>query len=365
MSTLPVEDLDTPAVLIDLDRLQRNVERMAASAAGAGVRLRPHAKTHKIPEIGRLQMRAGARGLTLAKIGEAEVFADSGFTDLFLAYPIVGSEKALRLLALADRLRLAVGADSVEGVRPLGETFHAAGRSLDVLVEIDTGLHRTGVAPERAAEVSARIAELPGLTIRGIFTHAGHAYGGATPAEVAAIGSGEGERMVAAAEAIRSAGLPVEEVSVGSTPSARSAMQVAGVTECRPGTYVFNDASQVSLGICSLEDCAMTVLATVVSVPAPDRAIVDAGSKTLSSDPLRPRPVGHGFLIGRSSRVDRLSEEHGVIRVDPGEAFHVGERVRIVPNHACVVTNLHDRVFAIRSERVEAQWRVAARGRVT
>lgn len=142
-------------------------------------------------------------------------------------------------------------------------------------------------------------------------------------------------------------------------------MRVPGVTECRPGNYVYNDASQVALGTCRLEDCAMTVVATVVSVPAPDRAVLDAGSKTLSSDPLRPRSGGHGFLLGHASRIDRLSEEHGVVRIEPGESFRVGERVRVVPNHACVVSNLHDRVFAVREGRVEAEWRVAARGRVT
>jgi D-serine deaminase-like pyridoxal phosphate-dependent protein len=170
--------------------------------------------------------------------------------------------------------------------------------------------------------------------------------------------------MARAAEAVRGLGIPIEEVSVGSTPSARHALAVAGVTECRPGNYVFHDASQVSLGTCGLEDCALTILATVVSVPAPDRAVVDAGSKTLSSDPLRPRIGGHGFVLGRASRLSRLSEEHGVIDVVPGESFRVGERVRILPNHACVVSNLHDRLLGVRDGRVETEIAVAARGRV-
>jgi D-serine deaminase-like pyridoxal phosphate-dependent protein len=174
----------------------------------------------------------------------------------------------------------------------------------------------------------------------------------------------EGERLAGAAAELRAAGLPVEEVSVGSTPTAARSMRVEGVTECRPGNYVFHDASQVALGTCRLEDCALTIVATVVSVPAPDRAVVDAGSKTLSSDPLRPVPGGYGQVLGRSSRIEKLSEEHGVIAVLEGEAFRVGERVRILPNHACVVANLHDRLIGVSGGRVEAVLDVAARGRV-
>ncbi len=359
-----IDELDTPAVLIDMDVLERNVARMAEAARGRGVKLRPHGKTHKIVEIARLQRAAGAVGMTLAKVGEAEVFADAGIGDVFLAYPIVGATKALRLLALADRIRIAVGVDSVEGAQSLAWPFRAAGRALDVMLKVDVGLHRVGVAPERAAALARRIAEMPGLRLRGVFTHGGHSYGGETPDAVAAIGGDEGRILAETADAIRGTGIAVEEVSVGSTPSARSAMAAAGVTECRPGNYVFHDASQVSLGTCGIEDCAMTVVATVVSVPAADRAVLDAGSKTLSSDPLRPRPGGHGFVLGRASRLRALSEEHGVVAIAAGESFRVGERVRVLPNHACVVSNLHDRLWAVRGESVVGELAVAARGRV-
>lgn len=359
-----LNDLSTPAVLVDLDVLERNIARMAERAQQHGVRLRPHGKTHKIVAIARLQQAAGAVGLSVAKTSEAEVFADAGFDDLFVAFPVVGQDKGRRLLRLADRIRLAVGSDSVEGARTLAEPFAAASRVLDVMLKVDVGYHRVGVEPDRAPAVAAQIAELPGLRLRGIFTHAGHAYLGETPEAVEAVASHEGRTLALAAERIRAAGLPVGEVSVGSTPTARHAMTVTGVTECRPGNYVFNDASQVALGSCRLEDCAMTVLATVVSVPAPGRAVVDAGSKTLSSDPLRPRAGGHGRILGHLSRLEKLSEEHGVIAVDPGEVFRVGERVRILPNHACVVTNLHDRLWGVRGEQVEDELTVAARGRV-
>jgi D-serine deaminase-like pyridoxal phosphate-dependent protein len=359
-----LEDLETPSVVVDLDVLEKNIQRMAARARETGVRLRPHAKTHKIPEIGRLQLAAGASGISLAKTGEAEVFAAAGFDDLFLAYPVVGAEKARRLLALSDRVRLAVGTDSVEGASSVGAAFHAAGRRLDVLLKVDCGYHRVGVSAERAVEAAREIAELPGISLRGVFTHAGHAYLATTRAEVEAIARQEGEILAAAAGAVRAAGLPVEEVSVGSTPTARAAMAVGGVSECRPGNYVYHDASQVSLATCGIEDCAMTVLATVVSVPAADRAVLDCGSKTISSDPLRPRPGGHGWIPGRRSRIEKLSEEHGVVRVEPGESFRVGEKVRVLPNHACVVSNLHDRVVLARGDRVEEEWAVAARGKV-
>ena len=357
-----IEDLPTPAVLIDLDILGRNIASMQAQAREAGVSLRPHAKTHKSPEVGRLQLQAGARGLTLAKVSEAEVFAREGFDDIFLGYPIYGADKAARLLALSDRVRLAVGADSEEGARSLGEVFHAAGKRLGVLLKIDSGFRRVGVAPERAAEMAVRIAGLRGIEFRGLFTHGGHGYGGQTPEEVAATGRAEGRTVVEAAQAVRAAGLPVAEVSLGSTPTVRAAIGEAGVTECRPGTYVYQDFSQVSLGTCGLEDCAMTILATVVSVPAADRAVVDAGSKTLSNDPLRPRLGGHGLVVGRRSRLSRLSEEHGVIQVEEGESFRIGERIRILPNHACIVSNLHDRLVAVRGDRIEGQITVAARG---
>jgi D-serine deaminase-like pyridoxal phosphate-dependent protein len=359
-----IDGLETPAVLIDLDVVDRNVAAMAARARSHGVRLRPHAKTHKLPEIARLQLAAGAAGLAVAKTGEAEVFAGAGFDDLFVAYPVVGADKGRRLMELSDRVRLAVGVDSEEGARTLSEVFGPARRTLDVVLKVDVGLHRAGVAPEAAVEVARRIVALPALRLRGVFTHAGQAYLEETVQGVAEVGRHEGRTLAAVGQALREAGMPIEEVSVGSTPTAPHAMAEPGVTECRPGNYVYHDASQVGLGSCAIEDCAMTVLATVVSVPAPDRAVLDAGSKTLSSDPLRPRPGGYGWILGRRSRIDRLSEEHGVVSVEPGESFRVGERVRVLPNHACVVSNLHDVLVGVRGERVEAELAVAARGRV-
>ena len=351
-------------MVVDLDVLERNLARMAERARAAGVRLRPHAKTHKVPELGRMQIALGAAGLSLAKVGEAEVFAGFGFADLFLAYPIVGAERARRLLALSDRLRISVGVDSLEGARSLSDVFHAARRRLDVVLKIDCGLHRVGVEPEDAPALARAVADLPGVSVAGIFTHAGQAYHAGTREEIGRVARHEGETVAAVARELSAAGLPSGVVSVGSTPTAAEAMRVPGVTECRPGNYVYHDASQVSLGTCGPADCAMTVLATVVSAPAKDRAVLDSGSKTLSSDPRRPEPGGYGLVLGTSSRLERLSEEHGVVAVAPGDVFRVGARVAVLPNHACVVSNLHDRVYAVRAGVVEAEWAVAARGRV-
>ena len=357
-----IDALPTPAVVVDLDVLERNVARMQERAGRSGVKLRPHAKTHKSPEVARLQRAAGASGLTLAKTSEAEVFADLGFDDIFLAYPIVGDDKARRLLRLSDRVRLSVGVDSLDGARSLGGAFARAGRRLSVRLEIDPGFHRSGVLPEDTLALARAVSDVPGLELTGIFTHAGQGYAAPTPEEVARVGAEEARLAVETAEALRAAGLPIAEVSVGSTPTAMAAMSGAGVTEGRPGTYVFNDRSQVALGSAAPEDCALTVLATVVSAPAADRAVLDAGSKTLSSDASRPTADGFGIVVGRQTRIARVSEEHGVLAVAPGERFRVGERVRVLPNHACAVVNLHDALVAVRGGRVEGRLAVAARG---
>jgi len=361
---MDLDELDTPAVLVDLDVLERNIARMAGWAAERGVRLRPHAKTHKTLEIAGMQLASGACGLSVAKAGEAEVFARAGFRDLFVAYPVVGPHKLRRLVALAEDSRLAVGVDSIEGAGAVAEAFKAANRRVDVLLKVDVGFHRVGVTPAEALRTALRIGELPGLNLRGFFTHAGQAYHQESAEAVAAIGAIEGQILASVAAEARAAGLAIEEVSPGSTPTAPHVMAVPGVTECRPGNYVFHDATQVGLGVCSQADCALTVLATIASVSGRERAVADAGSKTLSSDPLRPRPEGHGLLVGRRSRLRRLSEEHGVIDVEDGEVFQVGEHVRIVPNHSCVVVNLHDRLYGVRGQRVEAVLAVAARGMI-
>lgn len=357
-----IHDLETPAVLIDLDRLENNIARMSARAREASVNLRPHAKTHKVPEIGWMQMRAGAVGLSLAKTSEAEVFARHGFPDLFVAYPVVSPSKAERLVALSRRVRLAVGVDSVAGAEVLGAAAARSGQTLKVSLKVDSGFHRVGVAPEAAVEVGTRIAAIKGLSLTAVFTHAGQAYQRSAPSEIERDSSEEAAIVAGAADALRKAGVPIETVSVGSTPTSRFGFARPGITEARPGNYVYLDRTQAGLGTCSFDECAMSILATVVSVSGATRAVLDSGSKTLALDMLRPKPDGYGLIVGTASKLSGLSEEHGVVAVEPGDAFKVGQRVRVLPNHACVVSNLHDRVYGVRGENVETEFEVAARG---
>lgn len=357
-----IHDLETPSVLIDLDRLERNITRMAARAREDGISLRPHAKTHKVPEIGWMQIRAGAVGLSLAKTSEAEVFAKHGFTDLFVAYPVVSPTKAERLVALSRRVKLRVGVDSIEGATVLGNAAARAGEKLSVSLKVDSGFHRVGVAPEEAVAIGTKIAAIPGLALTSVFTHAGQAYHRVDPLDIRKDNTTEASIVIEAAEGLRKAGVAIETVSVGSTPTSRFGFAHKGITEARPGNYVYLDRTQVGLQTCTFDDCAMSILATVVSVSGRERAVLDSGSKTLALDMTRPKPDGYGLVIGTESRLSGLSEEHGVVAVAEGDAFKVGQRVRVWPNHACVVSNLHNRVYGIRGESVEAVFEVAARG---
>jgi D-serine deaminase-like pyridoxal phosphate-dependent protein len=350
-----MDELDTPALVIDADRVRANVTSMAAAARAGGVALRPHAKTHKMVELAALQLDAGAAGLTVAKLGEAEVFADGGCEDLFIAYPLVGDTKLERLAALARRARVSVGLDSLEVARAISES---GGPEVGVRIEVDTGMRRTGVAPRDVAALARELAALPGLRLEGVMTFEGHAY---AATDVAAATR---EAAAVAVQAGASLGIESPIVSLGSTPTARFAAREPGVTEIRPGTYVFQDRTQVAHGAAAHEDIALTVLATVVSRPAPDRAVVDAGTKALSSDRLNfpGAPLDYGALAGTGWPLVRASEEHGVVEIPPGAGPAVGDRVRIVPNHVCPVVNLFDEAVVVSDGEIVARWRVAARG---
>lgn len=358
-----IETLDTPALIVDVDRLAVNIARWAAFARDAGVRLRPHGKTHKCVEIARQQLDAGAVGLTLAKIGEAEVMAASGVHDIFLAYEVIGGPKLPRLLALARTTRLRVGVDSAEGAETLARAAQEAGLVIDVLLEVDTGLGRCGVAPgDPLSALAQYVARLRSLRIAGIFTYRGYR------ADLEAAGREEGELMVREADRLRAAGIQVEEISVGSTPTGRSAGRVAGVTEIRPGTYVFNDAMQVRWGSATSEECALVVLACVISRPSRDVAILDAGSKALTAErgPFSSRGDSHGVIRGYPDcQIDRLWEEHGRVQLtDEARRLRVGDLVEIVPTHVCPTVNLAERLVCVKQGEVVGTWAVAARARV-
>ena len=353
---VPANAPDTPYLAVDLDVMERNLTRTADDARQRGLALRPHAKTHKIPEIGRRQLALGAVGLTLATVGEAEVFADAGFTDIFIAYPVWPSpSRADRLRALAERMSLRLGVDSVESAEALGSAL--ARTDVEVMVEIDSGHHRSGVHPADAGEV-ALAAERAGLRVAGVFTFPGHGYSVGGRQQAA---QDEADAISIASFVIERLGIEVAVRSGGSTPTSADADQTA-LTELRPGVYAFNDAQQVELGTCAWEDVALSAQTTVVSRRGQD-VIVDAGSKVLGAD----QPVwatGGGRLPDfPDARVVALSEHHATVRFPDGvPAPERGSVLRIVPNHVCAAVNLADELIVVQDGAVVDAWAVAARG---
>jgi D-serine deaminase-like pyridoxal phosphate-dependent protein len=353
---------ETPYVRVDPAALDRNVSEMAAACAEHGVALRPHIKSHKCATIARRQVAHGAVGLTCAKLSEAEVLARHGFDDLFVCYPLVGAERLRRLRDLARTVRLRTIVDSPEGAHGLSAAMD--GESLDVLIKLDVGMHRAGVPPEAAPELADLVARLPGLRLRGVCIHEGSVYGEPDPTARAALAREQVGALVATAEGLRRDGHEIDVVSAGATPAWRTSVAVPGVTELRPGNYVFYDAMQVALGVVGLDRCALSVITTVVSHAAPDRALVDAGSKVLTLDRGAHGGAlldGYGVVVDRPGiRVASLSEEHGWLRLDPSERVAVGDRLEIVPNHACPVVANFDALVAD-----DERWAVEARGCVT
>ena len=362
--------LDTPLITVDLDLLERNIAEMAALAVSHGVALRPHAKTHKSPHIARLQLEAGAIGLICAKLGEAEVLVDQGdVSDILIAYPIVGDIKIQRLLHLLDRALLIVAIDTHQAAKALSQAISANDRTLDVYVEVNTGQDRAGArAGQEAVDVALAVSRMPGLRLTGVMTHEGHA-GFSSPEDIAAVAENAGRALVDTAERIRRQGVEVAHVSVGSTPASWFTPRVPGITEMRPGTYVFHDNNAFRHGRIGPDRCAARVVSTVVSRPAGhpmgQRAIIDAGSKVLTLDPSPSHP-GHGYIVGHSgATIARLSEEHGVVTLTSKErGFAVGDRLEIIPNHICPAVNLTDELVVVRNGHVIDRWPVAARGKV-
>jgi D-serine deaminase-like pyridoxal phosphate-dependent protein len=359
-------EIDTPALVVSEDILHRNIAEMASFARSVDVTLRPHIKTHKTPQIARLQLAAGAIGITCAKVGEAEVMVEhAGVQDVLLAYPTIGTEKIRRVVELLDRARIIVAVDSLEAARMISRDLSRYDRRLDVMLEINTGQHRSGVTVgDDAVAMALAINRLPNLHLVGIMTHEGHANS-APPEEIERIAIAAGEAMVETANAIRAHGIHLPTVSVGSTPAATFTPTVSGVTEMRPGTYVFNDNSAFRYGRHGVQDCAARFIATVVSRPAPDRCVLDTGSKSLAMDPGKAHP-GHGYIVGHPDVViTKLSEEHGVCALPPGEpGFEIGSRIEIIPNHICPTVNLMNELFIARDGRIVDIWPVAARGKV-
>jgi D-serine deaminase-like pyridoxal phosphate-dependent protein len=360
-------ELSTPALTIDLDILERNLERMASYCREHGVGLRPHTKTHKTPEVSRLQLERGAVGLTVAKVGEAEVMAGASPTaEILIAYPVYGRENLRRLAQLARTRRLLVSLDAEATAQELSRAAREQEATIGVLVEFDVGMRRCGLEPGPACvELARKIEQLPGLKFRGLMTYFGNIWG--TEEERRKQAKPVAERVERARKAFRETRMPVEILSAGSTPSAFLTHEIPGVTEIRPGTYVYNDLNTFYQGACRLEDCAARVVTTVVSTAVSGRAMIDAGSKTLSSDLLSSGPQSrYGRVVeAPDAKLFKLNEEHGHLDVtESAHPFRVGEVVTVVPNHVCTCVNMHDEVFLVRNQEVVGCWRVAARGKI-
>jgi D-serine deaminase-like pyridoxal phosphate-dependent protein len=361
-----VSEIDTPALVVDLDIMERNLQRVAEYAAQHSLRLRPHTKTHKSTRIGRRQLDAGAAGLTVAKVSEGEVMLGAEPKDLLIAFPIIGQAKLVRLMELARRTRVTVSLDSAFAARQLSDAARGAQVEIGVLAETDVGLGRVGVNPGDALlQLAQAIENLPHLRWEGITFY---------PGQIKDLEETGVRELKALAEVLgeilaqfRAAGMEPKIVSGGSTPTLFRSHELGGLNEIRPGTYVFNDLNTIRSGACTMEDCAAAVHATVISTARPGQIVIDGGSKTFSSDRLaNSSDVTFGHLVDSpGARFHKMNEEHGMIDITrAGGTFGVGDRVRIIPNHVCVAVNLHERVYGVRGEEVEEVWKVEGRGKL-
>ena len=361
--------LATPFPVVHVDILEANLADWSAAIAAQGVALRPHAKTHKTVEVARLQLAAGASGLTVAKPSEGLALLPSGVDDVFVAYPIVGEARIAQLLELGRRVRVSSCIEDLGAATALSDAARDAGMRLDVLVDVDSGLRRTGLAREDAVGLGVAASALPGLNIVGVFTYAGYPSMSPDPQERRAWAHQEASIAVEVADMLRERGVAAQTVSVGGTPTARFAAEVAGVTEVRPGIYVFGDANYARIGVVDLAACALRIVATVVARPSADRAVLDAGTKALAAD--AGLDDTFGLLPSHpEARFTRIWEEHGVLEFADGASggggsgsrgLQVGDRVEIVPNHVCPAVNLAPRLVALEDGEVVGRWEVLAR----
>lgn len=363
---MKIWELPTPAVIVDVDVVDKNLGRLASYCNKHRLNLRPHTKTHKIPQLAQRQVDFGAIGITVAKLGEAEVMADGGLKDILVAYPLYGEEKWHRLSDLAHRVAVTVSIDSVEVAVGISSRLTSRGSRVGILVEFDTGFGRCGL-PIDGSSISLvkTIAELPGLDYRGVLVYPGHFL--VPESERERLLEEENQKMETLLDLLVSNDLSPEVVSGGSTPTAYMAHRFKGITEIRSGTYIFNDKNTVGCGAAAYEDCAVSVLTTVVSTSVAGRAVVDAGNKTLSSDRLLSGDgQGFGYLPEAPDVLfESMSEEHGHLRQPVSNSpLKLGQKLRVIPNHVCPCMNMHDWVYAVEGEDVIDKWQVAGRGKV-
>ena len=359
----PLQALDTPALLVDYQVLTANLASLQESAEAAGLEVRPHIKAHKTPEIAQMQIRAGAAGVTAAKIGEAEVMATAGLEDIFIANCLIGETKMKRLVALARRVpRLSLAVESLESARQLSAAFAQAGLTLEILLEIDNGAQRCGLLPENAVAFARQIAALPALRIIGIMAYAAGAYQCRTEADRYAFTRQEGASLAAIAADLSAAGVEMRRISGGCTPTAGRYERGCGLTEIRCGTYCLNDYNQIDLGSCTRAQVGATVLATVVSHPCPDRVIIDAGTKALGQQ-VSQLTQGYGWLVQPpDANVVKINDEHGYLDAAAADLY-IGDKVQVIPPRLCTCLNLYGEMVVVEAGVVRDVWQIAARGK--
>jgi len=359
--------LETPCVVVDLDKMENNISEMADLAKKHKVELWPMIKTHKSEYIVKEQLKSGAKGILVAKLSEAEVLINSGVQRIMLAYPLIGDSKLIRLTELARRAEIVCAVDSYESARMLKKFAIFCNVTFKYVIIIDSGLRRLGVLPSKTIELYETLREFEGLNLVGVATHGGHVYGALNKQEVITASNQEKTAILEASRLLKTQGLDLSIIALGSTPTVETLPDFNGVKQIRPGNYVFYDAIQVALGVVPKERCALTVLATVISIPDKGRAIIDAGSKILCLDAGAHGNTsikGYGIVKDYDKvAVESLSEELGKLKYDTGKySFEIGQRVEIIPNHACAVANMVNKIHGLRGKRVEVEIDVSARG---
>ncbi len=359
-----ISSLDTPSLLIEKSIVEKNIYDMQGLMNKHNISFRPHNKTHKMPYFAKMQLEAGASGITCAKTSEAEIMADSGINNILIANIIIGEKKFERLLELNKRLDyLATCVDDLGNTEPIGDFMAKHNARFNLMIIVDIGYGRCGISDyNKLLELAKFIQQHKNLNLKGILSHPGQAYESKSQEEIKKIALFEGEFILETANKLRVDGINIDIISIGSNPTARYSCEVKGINEIRTGNYIFNDMIQVSLGTVDINSCALSVLAQVISIPSNDRVILDIGSKALSSD--KGMFVnGYGKILGKNAIIEKLSEEHAIVKHN-GESFHFGERLRIIPNHSCTTVNMFDTAFLVDGNKVIEEINISARGKM-
>lgn len=357
-------EIPSPAVVVDLDIAERNINRVTNAAKKEGIHLRPHIKAHKSVYLAKKQIEAGANGITAATLSEAEIMAEDGIDNILIAYPILGKEKWERLKKLNQKAHILTTVDSMEIANGLNE-IGTNDLPVNVLIEVDFGTHRCGVQPgDEFIKFALKLKEMEGIKINGVFTYNGLIYGSKSLDEIRNNAEAEANLLIKCMKQLEDIGIKASISSGGNTPVTLALDKMRGISEVRPGNFIFNDVSGLDIGTAEEKDCAIRILARVVSTPLPGHATIDAGTKTLTSDSATRSP-GFGYVAGMPDvSIVKLNEEHGLLKYDPNiRKLHVGQVIEIIPNHACVISNLCDYIYGVRNGKIEKEINIDARGK--